>query len=118
MCAKKETNKQWAEVKEKLLERRKELEELLLTLAREKITDNQVQDSADQVSSATLETLRNSLETAELEEYNRLLRALEAIDKGTYGVCIDCGQPIAEKRLKVYPDATRCLACQEASEGR
>jgi len=115
---KQEMNKQFDDIKTKLLERKKELEEMLTTLAQDKITDDQVQDLGDQVSSATLETLRNSLETTEIEEYNRLLGALDALNKGTYGICIDCEQPIAEKRLSVYPNASRCLACQEASEGR
>ncbi len=37
---------------------------------------------------------------------------------GTYGICIDCCQPISEKRLKSYPNATRCLSCQEVVEER
>ncbi len=38
------------------------------------------------------------------------------IESGTYGVCAECGQPISEKRLSVYPNTTRCLPCQEAYE--
>ena len=45
--------------------------------------------------------------------------ALEMIDNGTYGICTECGNPISEKRLMLFPNATRCLACQEAlEEGR
>ena len=75
-----------------------------------------MQDSGDQASSSSLETLRISLQDAELEEYNRILKALQMIDEGTYGMCFDCGQPISEKRLKLYPNATRCLSCQEQLE--
>lgn len=50
----------------------------------------------------------------------RLLReieeALERIDAGEYGVCVDCGARIGTKRLKALPWAARCLACQEAQE--
>lgn len=49
----------------------------------------------------------------ELEEVNR---ALEDLDAGRYGICRDCGGPIAAARLKVMPFATRCVACQTRTE--
>jgi len=49
----------------------------------------------------------------QLEEVNR---ALEDLDAGRYGVCRDCGEPIAEARLKVVPFATRCVGCQARVE--
>jgi DnaK suppressor protein len=36
--------------------------------------------------------------------------------QGAYGICEDCGRPIAEERLAALPDATRCVACQAAWE--
>jgi DnaK suppressor protein len=48
----------------------------------------------------------------------RLKEAQEALAKGTYGVCVDCGQPIPEGRLKAVPDAVRCVACQSAAGRR
>jgi RNA polymerase-binding transcription factor len=44
-------------------------------------------------------------------------RALADIDAGRYGICRDCGEPIAKARLKVMPFATRCVACQARVEG-
>lgn len=49
----------------------------------------------------------------ELQEVNRALDDLEA---GRYGTCVDCGEEIAPKRLKALPFATRCIACQSATE--
>ena len=49
----------------------------------------------------------------QLEEVNR---ALEDIEAGRYGVCRECGEPIAEGRLKVMPFATCCVACQTSLE--
>jgi DnaK suppressor protein len=43
-------------------------------------------------------------------------RALEKMDRGSYGHCEDCDQPIAAPRLKALPFATRCTACQESLE--
>ena len=44
--------------------------------------------------------------------------ALGRIAAGSYGECIDCGDPIAAARLKAYPAATRCIDCQGAFEKR
>jgi RNA polymerase-binding transcription factor len=42
--------------------------------------------------------------------------ALEKIDKGTYGACERCGEPIGEDRLAAMPAARLCIKC--ASERR
>lgn len=42
--------------------------------------------------------------------------ALERIEDGTYGKCVACGQPIAEKRLEAIPWAERCLKDEEELE--
>jgi DnaK suppressor protein len=36
-------------------------------------------------------------------------RALEKLDEGTYGVCDDCGEPIAPERLDAIPWAAVCV---------
>lgn len=109
------SKKQYEAIKNDLLQRKKELDAELAELYSQKVT-GEVQDIGDQASSSSLETLKISLQDAEIEEYNRILKALEMIEDGTYGTCFDCGQPISEKRLKLYPNATRCLLCQEQLE--
>ena len=103
-------------IREQLLERKRELDENLSTMSREHLSDFQVQDPGDQALSSTLEALRSSFQDTEVAEYKRILEALKKIDEGTYGTCIDCGEPISEKRLSLYPNVLRCLACQEAFE--
>ncbi len=44
--------------------------------------------------------------------------ALARIGDGSYGTCVDCGQPIAESRLAAVPSAARCIDCQRAREHR
>lgn len=39
--------------------------------------------------------------------------ALGRMDGKNYGVCEDCGEAIAAKRLEAIPWAVRCIACQE-----
>ena len=48
-----------------------------------------------------------SLETG----LERTERALAKLDEGTYGRCDNCGQPIAEKRLRAMPDVVLCIDC-------
>jgi DnaK suppressor protein len=42
--------------------------------------------------------------------------ALERIDDGTYGKCVNCGRPIAEERLAAIPWATQCIGCKRLEE--
>jgi len=48
----------------------------------------------------------------------RINRALEKIDEGTYGICDRCGNPIAKLRLDAVPHASFCIECQDIIEGR
>lgn len=43
-------------------------------------------------------------------------RSLEAISDGSYGLCLDCKEPIGLKRLAVIPWASLCLGCQQRLE--
>ena len=42
--------------------------------------------------------------------------ALRSIEKGDYGICARCGNPIEPGRLEVKPDATLCITCQAEVE--
>ena len=47
---------------------------------------------------------------------NQIRAALSKIDEGVYGICEECGSPIAPKRLDVLPWARLCVSCQSAEE--
>ncbi len=40
--------------------------------------------------------------------------ALARLDAGTYGPCVDCGEPIPRERLDALPAAPCCVSCAEA----
>lgn len=48
-----------------------------------------------------------ALETKQL----RVLRALEKLEDGTYGICDSCGAPIAPARLRFAPESVLCISC-------
>jgi DnaK suppressor protein len=53
---------------------------------------------------------RNTLEMKLLREVEDALRRIE---RGTYGICHDCEEPISAKRLDAVPWAKYCVTCQE-----
>jgi len=44
--------------------------------------------------------------------------ALERLNDGSFGICVDCGGQIGLRRLQALPWASHCLQCQENSEAR
>jgi DnaK suppressor protein len=42
--------------------------------------------------------------------------AIMHIDNGTYGICENCGRPIADERLRAIPWATLCIDCKRLEE--
>ena len=60
-----------------------------------------------------LEAARMNSSSAKVKE---ILDAIARIESGEYGVCIDCEDPIAERRLAAVPWAKRCIRCQERQD--
>ena len=42
--------------------------------------------------------------------------ALQRLENGEYGSCVDCGESVESERLLANPIAKRCLGCQENRE--
>ena len=47
---------------------------------------------------------------------DKVNHAINAIDRGTYGICENCGNPIAKARLQALPYSTLCLNCKQIDE--
>jgi len=54
-------------------------------------------------------------DTAELADIDA---ALDRIEAGTYGRCVECGTAIPPARLQQVPEADRCLPCQQRAENQ
>jgi len=52
------------------------------------------------------------------EELAKISAALQRLDTGDYGICVECGLPINKGRLEVYPYADECIDCAEFDEHR
>jgi DnaK suppressor protein len=58
---------------------------------------------------------RNTIDIKLLREISD---ALLRIEQGTYGVCLECEEPISVKRLDAVPWARYCVTCQERVAAR
>lgn len=47
-----------------------------------------------------------------------ILATLARIDDRSYGMCVKCGEPISEKRLRALPTATCCISCAREMRAR
>jgi RNA polymerase-binding transcription factor len=66
---------------------------------------------------ATIAFERAQLETLIAQARQQLLEledALARLERGGYGICEGCGQPIAAERLEVRPTARTCISCAAA----
>jgi RNA polymerase-binding transcription factor DksA len=45
------------------------------------------------------------------QEIGSVTRALDRLESGTYGTCVECGGEIASARLEARPEAALCIAC-------
>jgi DnaK suppressor protein len=74
---------------------------------------------ADEVDQIQVNASRDiGLATRELlqERANRLSAALDRLNGGAYGVCVECAEPIAPARLEAVPEVETCIRCQAGLE--
>ena len=62
--------------------------------------------------------LKIGLEELESAELVAIDAALKRVADGSYGLCVQCGAPIATARLHANPTALRCVNCQADEEKR
>lgn len=51
-----------------------------------------------------------------LERVNRLSAALDRMNEGQYGACVECDDPIMPARLHAMPEVQNCVRCQDRLE--
>ena len=96
-----------------------ELEERLATMRarlasiKRDVTQEHSRDSAEQAQERENHDLLDAIGNETAQSIRAIAAALERIAAGTYGVCESCGEDIGEARLKVVPEATRCVNCAQ-----
>ncbi len=51
-----------------------------------------------------------------VDRVNRLSAALDRLNEGDYGTCLECGEPISPARLRALPEVQACVRCQDRIE--
>jgi DnaK suppressor protein len=77
---------------------------------------NDVFDAVESSEADIQEDIEFALIQMKSETLNKINDALSRLEHGDYGYCFDCGEEIAEKRLRALPFAVRCKDCEEARE--
>lgn len=77
---------------------------------------NHLEQGGDWVSADLLADTDIALLNHELGRLSEIDAALARIGSGSYGICIDCGEPIPPSRLDALPAAECCVPCQERQE--
>jgi DnaK suppressor protein len=77
---------------------------------------NEVLDAVESAEADIQEDLEFALVQMKSETLNKITDALTRLEQGNYGNCFECGEEIAEKRLRALPFAVRCKDCEEARE--
>ncbi len=70
-------------------------------------------DLADQATGNNEVHIQLKLKQTDAKILQAIEEALQRIDKGTYGVCRDCGEPISPARLEAIPWTRVCKTCKE-----
>jgi len=113
----------YAELKQMLDGRRRELQAEVqgkMRVVREEGTWggklNEVLDAVESSEADIQEEIEFALIQMKSETLNKINDAVGRLEQGDYGYCFDCGEEIAEKRLRALPFAVRCKDCEEARE--
>ena len=78
--------------------------------------DHEVLDPGETSEVDIQEDIEFALIQMKAETLNKINEALARLEEGTYGNCFECGEEIAEARLRALPFAVRCKDCEEARE--
>ena len=113
----------YSELKHMLEERRNELQAQVQGKMRDVRSDgawgnktNDVFDAVESSESDIQDDIDFALIQMKSETLNKINDALTRLEQDNYGNCFECGDEIAEKRLRALPFAVRCKDCEEARE--
>ncbi len=69
-------------------------------------------EAEEQFGHARVSAIKSELNS----KARQIKKALERVKKGKYGICEDCGNMINTDRLAIYPEATKCVKCENKRE--
>ena len=94
--------------------KRKELVHSIRSMSEELIIGESEHDVVDHVQSMGSRDRAVTIVDAMTRTISDIDAALLTLNDGSYGICIECDEPIALRRLETIPWASHCIRCQEA----
>jgi len=73
-------------------------------------------DEVDEIQGKILANIQAQLSSRDKTKLKSIDIALNKIEEGTFGVCEECDEMIAEKRLAINPMFAICINCAEQIE--
>jgi len=73
-------------------------------------------DPADRATAESDRAFTLRLRDRERKLIKKITQAIQRIEDGEYGVCVDCGEDIGIARLKARPLTTLCINCKSKQE--
>ena len=70
-------------------------------------------DLADQASGNNEVHIQLKLKQTDAKILQAIEEALHRMERGVYGICRDCGDPIAPARLEAIPWTRVCISCKQ-----
>jgi len=70
-------------------------------------------DMADQADGTNEVHIQLKLKQTDAKILQAIEDALLRIEEGNFGICRDCGKPVAEARLNAIPWTRVCISCKE-----
>jgi DnaK suppressor protein len=69
-------------------------------------------DQADAGTTLSEKDRTEAMLDSALTQRTEVVDAIQRVQEGSYGSCVDCGKPIPDGRLEARPEASRCVGCQ------
>jgi DnaK suppressor protein len=116
--AKRFTAAQETEIREALLTERAALAKQIRALGRTSLVSSR--SAGEELADVGTDDFMRDMELSVMSEEGKRLAlintALESLDDGGYGVCVDCSKDISAGRLRAKPYARLCIDCKSARE--
>ena len=105
--------------RQKLLEKKEELVSVVQKTedyGRQVNSEAEGMDLADKASSSYTKEFMFSKSDGDRQLLQEVVDALDRLDEGDFGKCMNCGEKVEGKRLEAVPWSPFCLSCQAKAE--
>ena len=110
------TDKQIETLKEKLLGDKERITNKKMQEEKYQLDKNELSDPLDEASVNTQTSHDIRFINRENFYLKKINKSLDAINRGTYGLCDECDAEIGYERLNARLTAELCIACKEEAE--